>query len=170
MWNKAYGLETANSEGDSPAFHWGECVRPQHLTQTKCEQICARKREITPAHSKPLALRWCQTQRILHSHARKETEWCMYGEREVEEVGRGERKKKRKSKKNIWQVDLQLWWNVSNAARAGAAAVSVLNRRPDSAGRVAGGGLELGGGGHKMALWLLLSSLNKQIKIPLKEG
>ena len=98
MWNKAYGLETANSEGDSPAFHWGECVRPQHLTQTKCEQICARKREITPAHSKPLALRWCQTQRILHSHARKETEWCMYGEREVEEVGRGERKKKKKIK------------------------------------------------------------------------
>lgn len=41
-------------------------------------------------------------------------------------------------KENIWRGDLQLWRNVSTAARAEAAAVSVLNRRSDSAGKVAG--------------------------------
>lgn len=45
MWNKAYG-------GDSPASHWDKCVT-QHLTETKCEQICTRKREIISAHFNP---------------------------------------------------------------------------------------------------------------------
>lgn len=52
MWNKAYGLETANSKG-IPSPFIETSVRPQHLTETKCERICTRKREITFAHFNP---------------------------------------------------------------------------------------------------------------------
>lgn len=52
MWNKAYGLEMASSKGIPPPFT-ETSVRPQHLTETKCEQICTRKREITSAHFNP---------------------------------------------------------------------------------------------------------------------
>lgn len=49
LWNKAYGLETANSKGIPPPFI-ETSVQPQHLTETKCEQIGTHKREITFAH------------------------------------------------------------------------------------------------------------------------
>lgn len=139
MWNKAYGLETANSKGIPPPFI--ETSVRQHLTETKCEQICTRKREITLAHfNAPVcsmlpnkSLRLCAVMRKRNS--------VMYTEREV---GEG----KKRIKENIRQ-DLQLWWNVSTAARAEAAAVglSVSNQRSDSAGKVAG---RWGGGGGRL--------------------
>lgn len=52
--------------------------------------------------------------------------------------GKVEGEEKKEIKENIWQGDLQLWRNVSTAALAEAAAVSVLNVRSISAGRVAG--------------------------------
>lgn len=91
MWNKAYGLETANSKG-IPLPCTKTSVRPQHLTETKCEQMCTRKREITfgrfnpPVSSVPnKSLRLCTVVRKRNR--------VMYTEGEV---GRGGKKKSKK--------------------------------------------------------------------------
>lgn len=74
----------------------------------------------------------------MHSRAQKKQS-DVYG-------GGGGKRGKKEIKENIWQGDLQLWRNVSTAARAEAAAVSVLNLRSDRAGRVAGQQGGAGGG------------------------
>lgn len=158
---KAKPCETKHMEGIPPPLT-ETSVRPQHLTETKCEQICTRKREITSAHFNPHASpKLPKKSRRLCTVARRRRR-LMRTEREVEE-------EKKEIKENIWRGDLQLWRNVSTAARAeaAAAAASVWNWRSDSTGRVAGPGK---GGRLKMALRLLLSALNKSIKSPLKAG
>lgn len=120
---------------DSPASHGDKCAATT-LTETKCEQICTRKREITFAHlnppvSSPLpkrALTFCMTT------CKRNICVYMYTERKVE----GGEEKKKEIKEKMWQGDLQLRPNVCSAARAEAATVSVLSIRSVSTGRVAG--------------------------------
>lgn len=132
MWNKAYGLETANSKG-IPSPFIETSVRPQHLTETKCERICTRKREITFAHFNPPVSPMLPNKSLRLCTVVRKRSRVMY----TEGGGAGGEVKK-EIKENIWQGDLQLWRNVSTVAPAEAAAVSVLNRRSDSIGRVAG--------------------------------
>lgn len=165
MWNKAYGLktgglETAKSKGDSPPPPHPPfietSVRPQHLTQTKCEQICTRKREITSAHFNPpvsstlpnKSLRLCTVVRCRNR--------VMYTE--------GGGKSKRISGKRFTTLLKRFHCCSSRSS-------SSKCFRSDSAGKVAGRRRGGGGrGGLRMALRLLLSGLNKSIKIPLKGG
>lgn len=124
----------SNTKGDSPDFHWDKCGAAT-LTETKCEQICTRRREITFAHLNPPVSSLLPKESTRLCVAARERNICIhvYGE------GGGRRGgKKKKIKENIWQGDLQLWWNVCGAARAEAAALSVLSVRSVSAGRVAG--------------------------------
>lgn len=84
MWNKAYGLETANSKGIPPPFI-ETSVRLQRLTATKCEQICTRKREITSAHFNPPVSTVLPNKSLrLYTVVRKR-KILMYTKREVEE-------------------------------------------------------------------------------------
>lgn len=56
---------------DSPAFHGDKCAAAT-LTETKCEQICTRKREITFAHLNPRLLTAAKKGfEILHDHMQK---------------------------------------------------------------------------------------------------
>lgn len=88
---------------DSPAFHGDKCAATT-LTETKCEQICTRKREITFAHlnppvSSPLpkkALRFCMTT------CKRNICVYMYTERKVEGGEGGGEKSKRRSGKEIY--------------------------------------------------------------------
>lgn len=84
MWDKAYGLETANSKG-IPSPFTKTSVRSQHLTETKCEQICTCKPKITFASS-PVPNK---TLRLCTVMCKRNTEM----EKELDE------RKKKKSKK-----------------------------------------------------------------------
>lgn len=74
----------ANSRGIPPPSN-ETSVQPQRLTETKCEQICTRKREITFAHFNPPVCSTLQNKSLrLCTVMRK----VMYAERESWERGK----------------------------------------------------------------------------------
>lgn len=87
---------------DSPAFHGDKCAAAT-LTETKCEQICTRKREITFAHLNPRLLTAAKKGfEILHDHMQKKHMCIHVYWEEGGGRGGGKKKSKRRSGKEIY--------------------------------------------------------------------
>lgn len=152
--------ETANSRGIPPPST-ETSVRLQHLTETKCEQICTRKREITFAHFNP------HVSSVLPN---KSLRLCTVARERTDVYGGGgevEEEKKRNQRKYLARRFTTLAKRFHCRSSRSSSSVCF---KPEVWQRRKGGRAVGRGGRLKMALRLLLSGLNKSIKTPLKGG
>lgn len=141
-------------QGDSPDFHWDKCVAAT-LTETKCEQICTRKRCSFKSPCPFTAAK--QVYEALRGRAQKKHMY-MYTEREVE----GEEKKRNQREylaRRFTTLAKRFQCCPSRSCSSKCFKRKVCQRR--KGGRAVGRGRCL-----KMALWLLLSGLHKSIIKP----